>query len=184
MQNFTKYLGWSIKKLAEKTYLFVTYFDVCINFFISKICVILLMAKQSQPFVFKKLFVTMVAITISVTVSTSIAHAQTVSSQCTNTGPYVDLRGCDLSNANLAGANLFHANLSHAILTNANLANADLSNADLSDAGLFYANLYGANLSGANLSGATVTNANLGGAITTGMTPSTLSGCFNNPVCT
>ncbi|MDE1769199.1 MAG: pentapeptide repeat-containing protein [Thaumarchaeota archaeon] len=75
------------------------------------------------------------------------------SSTCSNIGPYADLRGCELSNANLSNTNLF------------------------------YADLYGANLSGANFSSAVVTNVNFGGAITTGITPPTLSGCLHNIVC-
>ena len=112
---------------------------------------------------------------------TSVDNLQTVLNtvKCNSAlRSHVDLSGCDLGGANLSGANLYAANLSFASLAVANLSGANLSFANLSGANLFGANLSGADLSLANLSGA-----NLSGAITIGITPSTLSGCLNNPVC-
>ncbi len=109
-----------------------------------------------------------------------------------------NLQGVDLSGANLQGANLKGANLQGTNLQNdnllganlqgnnlqgANLSGANLQNANLSGANLQSANLQNANISGANLTGANVHKANLQGTITSGITPSTLSGCLNNSVC-
>ncbi|HJW20456.1 MAG TPA: pentapeptide repeat-containing protein [Candidatus Nitrosotalea sp.] len=133
---------------------------------------------------FKKLLVIMTVLTIFATVNISAANAQTVDTlRCSNMTPYADLHGCDFEAGSLVGVNLFHANLSGANLSGADLSNANLSYADLTHSKISYANLFGTNLSGANLTGADLINANFGGAITNDVTPSTLSGCINNSIC-
>ncbi|MBI96066.1 hypothetical protein CL656_02875 [bacterium] len=73
-------------------------------------------------------------------------------------GPYLVLKGANLSGANLEGVNLEGSNLS----------GANLSGAKLEGAILERCNLKGANLSGANLEGARFYRANLEGAILKG----------------
>jgi hypothetical protein len=62
--------------------------------------------------------------------------------------------------------------------------NADLHGLDLTGCNFKGVDLSGANLSSANLSGANLEGANLSNAIAIGITPTTLSGCINNPICT
>ena len=97
-------------------------------------------------------------LTLTVTGTKRVHSKVTVdvlTTSCSDRGPGVDLRDCDLADQDLTGANLSDADLAGADLSGADLSGADLAGADLSTTDLDGADLTGTILTGVTWSATT-----------------------------